>query len=158
LAPGLSRPGSPASRGGGPGGGIVAVGNDKQFAEDRNIEHVVAVWRWVDDMGWQRLMGQGFPVLEANAGDTRVLATADRWLLIGQRMRADARNVLDLTPPGVLAGSEDGTAWWATAPIVLGSGASAYSIDAIAAAPGRLAILTNGGPSLVGVVRIWVSP
>ena len=98
---------------GGPGGGIVAVGNDKPFAEDRNIEHVVAVWRWVDDTGWQRLMGQGFPVLEANASDTRVLATADRWLLIGQRMRADARNVLDLTSPGVLAGSEDGTAWWA---------------------------------------------
>jgi hypothetical protein len=143
---------------GGPGGGIVAVGNDKPFAEDRNIERVVAVWRWVDDTGWQRLMGQGFPVLEANAGDTRVLATADRWLLIGQRMRADALNVLDLTPSGVLAGSEDGTAWWATSPIVLGSGASAYSIDAIAAAPDRLAILTNGGPSLVGVVRVWMSP
>ena len=143
---------------GGPGGGILAVGNDGLFDEQRNVERGVVVWRWADRVGWERLMGQGFPPIEQDAGATRVLATPDRWLIVGSRMRADARNVLDLTPQGVVAGSEDGSAWWAVAPVVLGSVPPNYYLDAIGTEPGRLVFLTNSGPSIVGTVRIWVSP
>lgn len=142
---------------GGPGGGIIAVGSPLTIDEGADIERVVAVWRWLDGTGWQRLAGQGFPTVQRDPGDLRIVATADRWLLVGSRMRADARNVLDLTPPGVVAGSEDGTAWWAIAPVFLGPETN-YSIDAISSTPGRLVFLTNGGTSIEGTVRVWVSP
>jgi hypothetical protein len=142
---------------GGPGGGIIAVGNPVAVDEESGVEPGVAIWRWLEGTGWQRIVGQGFPTVQRDPSDVRIIATTDRWLLVGSRMRGDARNVLDLTPPAVVAGTEDGTAWWATAPVVLGPETN-YVIDAIGSAPGRLVFLTNGGASLEGTVRIWVSP
>lgn len=145
---------------GGPGGGMIAVGQGTPPAVDGGIEPALVVWRWTDTAGWQRLLGQGFPTVERDAGSTRILAFASRWLLVGSRMRADARSVFDVSPPGVVAGSEDGMAWWAVGTVTLGSGAPEYYLDAIAGTSDRLVFLVNDfGPGLdEGHVQVWVSP
>lgn len=142
----------------GPGGGIVAVGYLGEDLED-GVEQIPTVWRSGDEVAWQRLVGPTFALLASDIGATRVVATDERWLVIAARMRDDAASIWDLTSSGVTAGSEDGSAWWATGPIALEE--ESYSIHDVASADGRLVILGETNTSArnpMGDARIWLSP
>ena len=139
----------------GPGGGVVAVGLMGQIDEERNVEPVPTVWRSVDLVRWERLIGPAVGLLEPNYGDTRVVATTQRWLLLGSRLRADAASLWDLTAIGTAAGSEDGRAWWGGAPIPLSD--EPYTIADVAVRDGRIVVLGNDSTG-DGGAHVWVSP
>jgi hypothetical protein len=163
-APVLMGPGFETARftsvaAGGPGEGVVAVGPATSQDELDGVEPELGVWRWTDATGWVRLRSQGFPVVERDPGQTRILATGSRWLLVGARMRPGATSVLDTTSTGVLAGSEDGSAWWAVGTVLVAAGSEEYYVDGIAVEPRRLLFTINWyGPGLSDEhVEIWAS-
>jgi hypothetical protein len=137
---------------GGPGGGIVALGLTGAFGRDSGGGQAVTAWRWTSRDGWRRLEGRAFTIVEADPGAARILATRNRWLVVGARTDATARH------PGTMGGSDDGTRWWAVEPRVLGTDPHAYYVDAVASRPGRLVFLVNGSGVDARPIRIWVSP
>jgi hypothetical protein len=144
---------------GGPGGGVVLVGPATSADQSDGVEPELGVWRSTDAAGWVRLRSQGFPVVERDPGQARILATGSRWLLVGARMRPGATWVLDTTSAGVLAGSEDGSAWWAIGTVLLAAGSEEYYLDGIAVEPRRVLFTINWyGPGLSDEnVEIWAS-
>lgn len=141
----------------GSGGGLVAVGYMGTDSETHGHQPP-AVWRTSDLVTWQRLVGVAFDVVEDQVGEVRIVATADRWLLVGARLRENADGGVGQTAAGVTAGSEDGTAWWTVWPIELDR--SAYISDPMVATADRLVILYNepGGSDGGGSTSIWTSP
>jgi len=137
---------------GGPGGGVVALVQAGRFGQDNEDDLSIETWRWTKAGGWRELRGKAFTIDEAWPGDARVIATQDRWLLVG------ARTLAGRSHPGVTAGSDNGSRWWAVRTRSLGTSKAQYFIDGVAAARGRLVFLVNMSGLASRPVRVWVSP
>jgi hypothetical protein len=141
----------------GPGDGLVAVGYFGENLEN-NVRQRVGVWRTTDMARWEHLNGAAFELLEPWTGQVRVVATNERWLLVGARLATAAGGESDLTPMGVTAGSDDGSSWWSIAPVELDP--EPYGLNDLVATGNRVVVLGElARPGLeAGGPAVWVSP